>query len=44
MSKKDFNELVTKAGIDPKTIYSSNTGQVFWTKELGLLQKTQETR
>jgi hypothetical protein len=40
MSKKDFNELVTKAGIDPKTIYSSNTGQVFWTKEQGLLKKT----
>jgi hypothetical protein len=42
LSKKDFNELVTKAGIDPKTIYGSNTGQVFWTKEQGLLKKAPE--
>jgi len=44
LSKEDFKDLVAKAGIDPKTIYGSNTGQVFWTKELGLLKKTQETR
>ena len=42
LPKKDFNELVTKAGIDPKTIYGSNTGQVFWTKEQGLLKKAPE--
>jgi len=44
MSKEDFKDLVAKAGIDPQTIHGSNTGQVFWTKELGLLKKTQETQ
>ena len=44
LSKEDFKELVAKAGIDPQTIHGSNTGQVFWTKELGLLKKTQETQ
>jgi hypothetical protein len=44
LSKEDFKDLVAKAGIDPQTIHGSNTGQVFWTKELGLLKKTQETQ
>jgi hypothetical protein len=42
MSREDFNELVAKAGIDPKTIRSSNFGPVIWTKAQGLLKKTPE--
>lgn len=38
MSKEDFLELVENSGIDPASIYASNIGQVFWTKEEGLLK------
>jgi hypothetical protein len=38
MSKEDFLELVEKSGIDPASIYASNIGQVFWTKEEGFVK------
>lgn len=38
MSKEDFMELVEKSGIDPASIYASNIGQVFWTKEEGFVK------
>jgi len=40
LSKKDFLELVTKAGIDFESIRQSNIGPVMWTKEQGLLKNT----
>jgi hypothetical protein len=42
VSKEDFIEMVAKAGIDPKTIRSSNIGPVLWNKEQGLLKKVPE--
>jgi hypothetical protein len=37
MSKDDFIELVTKAGIDQNDIRHSNIGSIIWSKEKGKL-------
>jgi len=38
MSVEDFDELVARAGIDPKSIRGSNISPAIWTKEQGLLK------